>query len=74
LPLSDLIGLGFWTNRTENQTNYIFEWLTALQQLIRRKALFNLSARMDQNVSRGVAGYVGAGRMAWFAAGAVKIV
>jgi len=61
LPLSGLIGLGFWTNRTESQTNYIFEWLTADRQ---RKVLLILSGRMDQNVRRGVAGYVGAARMA----------
>jgi len=57
LPLSDLIRLRFWTNPTESQTNYICEWLTADQQLIRRKALLILSARMDENVRRGVAGY-----------------
>jgi len=65
LPLSVLIGLGFWTNRTESQTNYIFEWLTADRQLIRRKALLILSGSKDQHVRRGVAGYFGAGRMAW---------
>jgi len=65
--LPDLIGLGFWTNRTESQTNYIFEWLTADPQLIRRKSFTYLP--MDQNIRRGLRGTVVAGRMAWEAAG-----
>jgi len=59
--LSDLSGLGFWTKRTDSQTNYIFEWLTANRQLIRRKS-FPCLIRLDgPKCTPGVS----AGRMAW---------
>jgi len=36
LPLSDLIGLGFWTS----QTSYIFEWLTGRPAINETKKLY----------------------------------